>query len=148
MQTKNANWKGTTWQEGVAAGFAEYQAYGRYKVQYYQYDEYTEKVNGRAVIDVIVYDVKQKKIALKERLESFKEDSAIWAENPMAVGIINKIPATLCPPEMQALLNQKRPIMNDNELKKNLIERISAEIATKAEGLLTGPDRNIQGAKL
>ena len=147
MQTKTANWKGTTLQEGVAAGFAEYQAYGRYKVQYYQYDEYTENVNGRVVIDVIIYDVKQKKIALKERLEAFKEDSAIWAENPMAIGIINKIPATLCPPEMQALLNQKRSIMTDNELKKNLMEEISAEIATKAKSLLTGSDKNI-GAML
>lgn len=147
MQTKNANWKGTTWQDGVSAGLAEYQAYGRYKVQYYQYDEYTAKVNGRVVIDVIVYDLKQRKIVLKERLESFKEDSAIWAENPMAVGIINKIPATLCPPEMQSLLNQKRSIMNDNELKKDLIEEISAEIVVKAKSLLAGPDRNSQESR-
>jgi hypothetical protein len=136
MQTKNAYWKGTTWQEGVAAGLAEYQAYGRYKVQYYQYDEYTEKVNGRVVVDVIVYDVKQKKIVLKERLESFKEDETTWAENPMAVGIINKIPATLCPPEVQTLLNQKRRVMTDNELKTKLIEELSAEIGTKTKGLL------------
>lgn len=136
MVTKNASWKFNSWNDAVAVAFAEVDAYGRYKVQYYQYDEYNEKVNGRMVLDIIVYDVMQKKIVLKDRLEVQTEDSVTWAENPMAVGIVNKIPATIYPIEIQTLMNQKRPIKTDDELKKDLMSKLTTELVIKVRSTL------------
>lgn len=147
MVTKNASWHFNSAGDAVAAAIAEVDAYGRYKVQYYQYDEYTQEVAGRMVLDVLVYDVKDRKTVWKERLESSKEDAVTWAENPMAVGIVNKIPATVYPREIQTLMDQKRPIMSDNELKKTLFDEMSAEIVAKVNHLIAASGRNIQGVR-
>lgn len=136
MVTKNASWKFNSYNDAIATGLAEYQAYGSYKVQYYQYDEYTENVAGRIVLDFILYDVLQKRIVLKDRIEVQEQDSVTWAENPMAVGIVNKIPARVYPMEIQDLMNRKRSTMTDNEIKKKLISKISDEVVSRVKPAL------------
>lgn len=135
MITKNADWDFKSTGDAIATGLNMFEAYGSYKVQYFQYDEYTEKVKGRMVTDIILYDIVQKKVILKDRVEASAADSVTWAENPMAVGIVNKIPASFYPPKIQVLMNQKRSPKTDDELKKNLTSQIIADIVNKAKSV-------------
>lgn len=133
MITKNADWNPKSTGDAIAIGLKMYEAYGSYKVQYFQYDEYTETVKGKMVTDIILYDIVQRKVIFGDRLEVYADDSVTWAANPMAIGIVNKIPAGYYPFEIQGLINQKRPIKTDNELKKELVSKINDEIINKVK---------------
>lgn len=130
--TKNANWTGS----GISAGLKEYSAYGSYKVQYYQYDEYSAKLAGRIVFDYALFDTKSGKIILRDRSEASIEDSLTWAENPMAVGIINKIPATVYPEAIESLIHKKRPLKTETEVKTDLAQRMVSIISDRVTATL------------
>lgn len=128
--TKNANWQGST-VDAISAGLKEYSAYGGYKVQYYQYDEYSAKSAGRIVFDYGLYDVLSGKMLFRDRGEASVEDILTWAENPMAVGIINKIPATVYPQVIESLIYKKRPLKSENEIKSELTQKMIYTISER-----------------
>jgi len=122
--------------QALAVGIAMSQAYGKYKVQYFEYDEYTEKANGKIVGRFLVYDVIRGKIVLKDRYQNVVKDTAIWAENPMAVGIVNKIPARIYPGEIQPLLDARKSTKDDDKLGSELVFSFAQEIVVKVNKLL------------
>jgi len=130
LTTRNVYWNAGNLGDAMAAAIVQGLSYSG-RVQYYQYDEFSEKANGRMVADFILYDVIDKKIVGKERVEVQVQDAVVWAENPMAVGVLNKIPATVYPPEIASLMNRKRPLKSDDELKTDLSARLTDEIIGK-----------------
>lgn len=129
--TRNANWQSGSTGSAISAGLKEYSAYGSYKVQYYQYDEYSAKSSGRIVFDYALFDAKSGKIVVRDRGEASVEDALTWAENPMAVGIINKIPATVYPEVIESLIYKKRPLKSESEIKADLSQKMVSIISDR-----------------
>jgi hypothetical protein len=129
--TRNANWQSGSTGSAISAGLKEYSAYGSYKVQYYQYDEYSAKSSGRIVFDYALFDTKSGKIVVRDRGEASVEDALTWAENPMAVGIINKIPATVYPEVIEGLIYKKRPLKSESEIKADLAQKMVSIISDR-----------------
>jgi hypothetical protein len=127
---KTANWTGTSAMDGFRVGLMEYQAYGGGKITHYEYDEYTERVNARIIANILVYDRHLKKVSFEDRLQSEIQDETTWAENPMAVGLRNKVPASVMPPAIQSLVG-KRALATDDRLRDTLFTNLTDAIADK-----------------
>jgi len=127
---KTANWTGTSTMDGVRVGLMEYGAYGGGKITHYEYDEYTERVNARIIANILVYDRHLKKVSFEDRLQSEIQDETTWAENPMAVGLRNKVPASVMPPAIQSLVG-KRALATDDRLRDTLFTNLTDAIADK-----------------
>jgi len=133
MKTVSFRWDFNR-ESAFAVGLNEYSAYGRYKVQYYQCDVYSEKVVGQMVLNILVYDALKNKLILEDRLQFQTEDTAQWGENPTVVGIINKIPATtVYPAAMGDLINARRSTSSDDDITKEMLLRAEDEISDKVK---------------
>lgn len=136
IKTRAFNWNYSVDGNPFKIGANMYVNYGGYKVQYFQCDEYTEKVQGQMILNVLIFDVGKQKRVCEERLQFQIEDTATWGENPVAVGIINKVPATYYPSEMDYLIDvRKKSAMDDDEITKELISKAISKICKKAISL-------------
>lgn len=135
VRKKTANVYPNNVGDALLVGIAMSQAY-KGKIKYFEYDEYTEEAKGQIVGDFMVYDVANDKVVLKDRYQQVAKDIAVWAENPMAVGVLNKIPATIYPIEIQPLMDAKHSTKDDSELGSELVFSFVQEISAKVKHLL------------
>lgn len=134
IMTKTANWDFNVDGSAFLIGAQESLNYGGH-VNHYEYTESTEKVTSSQKMEFIVFDTKTKKIVLKDRIDSRYEDSSTWAENPMAVGNINKTPASYFPSKIRGLMSNRHSAASDDECKNKMMidafEKITQKISEK-----------------
>jgi hypothetical protein len=134
IMTKTANWDFNVDGSAFLIGAQESLNYGGH-VNHYEYTESTEKVASSQKMEFIVFDTKTKKIVLKDRIDSRYEDSSTWAENPMAVGNINKTPASYFPSKIRGLISSRHSAASDDECKNKMMidafEKIAQKISEK-----------------
>jgi len=100
-------------------------------VNHYEYTESTERVTSSQKLEFLVFDTKTKRIFMKDRIDSRYEDSSTWAENPMAVGRINKKPASYYPSKIRSLMSNRHSAASDDELKSKMLNNAFEQMAKK-----------------
>lgn len=132
---KTANWDSSRDGNALFIGAGEYGVYGGGTISYYEYTEGCERVAAFQRLEFAIYDTSLKKVILKDRIETKVDDSVTWADNPMAVGVRNKVPATVYPSKIKDLISNQHSAESDDDIKSDLmkkaVERIVLQIKDK-----------------
>lgn len=113
-------------------------AYNNAYISHYEYTEVRESMNARIVFDYIIVDNKKKRIAYEDRIEEAYESTMVYAENPMVVGLTNKVPATYVPEQLYGLLNNKARPKSEKSIKEDLVQNGLKTIAAQVKKTLAG----------
>ena len=122
MILKTANWDYNVDGNAFSIGAGMYSHYGGATVTHFEYTEGSERVNATQRLEFALYDTVANKVVLKTRVETRTDDSATWAENPMAVGIRNKVPASYYPSQISRLVSNNHSAASDDYIKNKLME--------------------------
>ena len=137
MITKTANWDYDVDGNSFSIGAGMYANYGSATVTHFEYTEGSERVSATQKLEFALYDTLTNKVVLKSRIDTRVDDFTRWAENPMAVGIRNKVPASYYPSQIRGLVSNNHSAASDDYLKNKLMEQTVEQVAQKIKEKLS-----------
>lgn len=135
-QKRQTGWNSA--RDGImATAVASTLAYGSGTVQYFEFDEFEESINGQLIARYVLFDVASQKLIKKERFEVRAGDTATWGANPMAVGTINRVRATAMPSHLVEICNKTRGVKSQDQIEKELLEKALTELSDRTGNLIS-----------
>lgn len=133
VSKKTETWNFASTSEAIQAGLASYSAYGGGKLTHFEYDECTERVSAKIIVNVLIYDRILRKVVNEDRIQLDAQDEITWAENPMAVGVRNKVPASTSamPTALRALMTRNKFTKTDGDIINELLTKLTAAVVEK-----------------